>query len=585
MNMFGWNNNEQINFSVSTPSWKGNDSIASHSVKTETRATPITDASLGTDKTFGIIADIVNGSNYTTEINKEVVSYNTTNKIWETIADHYWPGANKTVNFYAYYPASITNGTITHTAGTTPTLTYTVPADATTQVDIITATANNISGSTNSSTPLTFSHIFAAVQFSIGSTGMPTGTITGITLNNILYKGAYNFNGTWTPDATSKTSFSQTVSVPTNAGASITSGILTFMMIPQTLGSDASITVTYSNGGTLTKSISGTWSAGKIYAFNISKTISATFNYTGNVQMYTIPLDGTYKIECWGAQGGCCDNGDGGKGGYTKGEILLKAGTTIYFYVGQNPSKNSLLGGWNGGGNGSSHADGNGLQTGCAGGGATDLRLVYSQDSQDFNSLKSRIMVAGGGSGTGYCAVYTLYCGIAGAGGGLNGMDGNDISQNGNLDYTASGGTQTSGGNTKNAFEYVDGDPNKSLIINSGLNKGGFGYGGTNNGYKSVLGGCAGGSGYYGGGAANRAHGGGGGGSSFISGYPGCNAIDQSSTSDRITHTGSPVHYSKYVFTNSQMIAGTASMPSPTGGTETGHTGNGYARITFVSAN
>lgn len=26
-------------------------------------------------------------------------------------------------------------------------------------------------------------------------------------------------------------------------------------------------------------------------------------------------------------------------------------------------------------------------------------------------------------------------------------------------------------------------------------------------------------------------------------------------------------------------------MPSPVGGTETGHTGNGYARITFISAN
>ena len=33
------------------------------------------------------------------------------------------------------------------------------------------------------------------------------------------------------------------------------------------------------------------------------------------------------------------------------------------------------------------------------------------------------------------------------------------------------------------------------------------------------------------------------------------------------------------------MTAGNASMPTPGGGTETGHSGNGYARITFVSAN
>ncbi len=30
------------------------------------------------------------------------------------------------------------------------------------------------------------------------------------------------------------------------------------------------------------------------------------------------------------------------------------------------------------------------------------------------------------------------------------------------------------------------------------------------------------------------------------------------------------------------MIAGNASMPSTSGGTETGHSGNGYARITLV---
>jgi hypothetical protein len=34
-----------------------------------------------------------------------------------------------------------------------------------------------------------------------------------------------------------------------------------------------------------------------------------------------------------------------------------------------------------------------------------------------------------------------------------------------------------------------------------------------------------------------------------------------------------------------QMIAGDTSMPAPSGGSETGHAGNGYARITFVSAN
>ena len=39
---------------------------------------------------------------------------------------------------------------------------------------------------------------------------------------------------------------------------------------------------------------------------------------------------------------------------------------------------------------------------------------------------------------------------------------------------------------------------------------------------------------------------------------------------------------SSYYLSNAQTIAGNTSMPSTSGGTETGHSGNGYARITLV---
>ena len=39
---------------------------------------------------------------------------------------------------------------------------------------------------------------------------------------------------------------------------------------------------------------------------------------------------------------------------------------------------------------------------------------------------------------------------------------------------------------------------------------------------------------------------------------------------------------SEYYLTDASTIAGNASMPSTSGGTETGHTGNGYARITAI---
>jgi type II secretory pathway pseudopilin PulG len=213
-------------------------------------------------------------------------------------------------------------------------------------------------------------------------------------------------------------------------------------------------------------------------------------------------------------------SGPGGKGAYTKGEIYLLAGDVLYIYVGQSLAT----------ANTTSFNGGTGTGGGTPGGGATDIRIIPGT-WDNLTSLRSRIMVAaGGGSGQ-----------PVGHGGGLTGVNGG----------IATGGTQTSGGTQEDIFT-----------------AGSFGIGGS---------GCGGGGGYYGGGGAWCARGAGGG-SSFISGYNGCNAITPDGT-----HTNQPVHYSGYVFTNTQMIAGNASMPSPTGGTETGHSGNGYARITLTN--
>jgi hypothetical protein len=107
---------------------------------------------------------------------------------------------------------------------------------------------------------------------------------------------------------------------------------------------------------------------------------------------------------------------------------------------------------------------------------------------------------------------------------------------------------------------------------------GSFGRGGAGAGNNGAAGG---GGGYYGGGGGGYTnevdHGSGGGGSSFISGYTGCNAINSTGA-----HTGQPNHYSGYIFTDMQMIDGNTQMSSPSGAIETGHSGNGYARITYL---
>lgn len=267
---------------------------------------------------------------------------------------------------------------------------------------------------------------------------------------------------------------------------------------------------------------------------------SYVYDYTGDLQMFTAPQDGVYKVELWGAQGGTINSSyPGGNGSYTVGEISLTKNEKLFVYVGEQPKSNT--GGYNGGGN---------ADVGFAGGGgSTDVRLT-SGNWKDTTSLRSRIMVAAAGSGGYY---YTKYPYAGSPGGTING-----ISKAATSTCQPLGGTQTAGGTCDDHSEV----------------SGGFGFGGNGD--------TGGGSGYYGGaGRYSTTISGavGGSGSSFISGYEGCNAVTESGTA-----SGTPTHYSGKVFTNSQMIAGNSGMPNPRGsGIITGNSGNGYARITLIS--
>ena len=314
------------------------------------------------------------------------------------------------------------------------------------------------------------------------------------------------------------------------------------------------------------------------------------FAYTGDVQAYTIPVTGTYRLELWGASGGDIGPYKGGLGGYTSGYIHLQEGQVLYFYVGGEGSQ-SAIGGWNGGGNLTAGEE----AYGATGGGSTDVRLV-SGAWNNFDSLKSRIMVAGGGGGANYRNVTSatdlvLYgSGNGGAGGCLNGDDSNCVGTSeqyqASTGYTSynqhsygTGATQTSGG-IQNEF-----DASNNLI--SQETTGSFGVITSTTHTQS-----SGGGGWYTGG--NAGHGGAGGGSSYISGHNGCRAISQGSTSTSITHqTGS--EYTDFVFNNTLMIDGDGNkwtadktdekVTMPNNGVtnvEIGNDGNGYARVTYL---
>ena len=507
----------QLEFSVMTYGW--NNSNKSSAQKVPSRATPISGSTFDTSKSFNVIADVNKGGSWSTEVNNETASYSTANNIWQTSATHYWPGSGSIVNFYAYYPTSILNK-ITHTSGSAPVLSYTVPDNAADQIDILTSAKPSVAGDSYNQTPVDFKHIFAAVQFRVGSSGLPSGTISSITISGIKNSGTYTFGNGWTLNS-GTTTFKVSPSTVINgtSGENITAGIYTLMMIPQTL-SNATITLNYDNGTTFSTTISGTWTAGNIYTYQLSKSIVYNFDYTGGVQSFTAPYSGTYKLEVWGAQG---INAFGeqtaivGKGGYSYGNIKLKAGQEQYVCVGGS--------GYNGGYNGGVNLAGNN-----PGGGATHISTTQRGELKNYELYQREVVIVAGGGGS------IERAGKGGDGGGLTGDNGN--SQENSI-CSATGGSQTSGGTSIAYPDFI----NSSTLVNGSFGEGGYGY--TPTASISQDYGASGGGGWYGGGGTSYLGAGGGG-----SGHLG-----------------------------SSLISGTTGMQNGV------RSGNGYARITFISAN
>ena len=313
--------------------------------------------------------------------------------------------------------------------------------------------------------------------------------------------------------------------------------------------SDAACTNEINTGisGTYNENLAITITDGLTIYCRLRKTTTETvinnFPYSGNEQVYDVPVGYvSFKFEVWGAQGGgrqdCGDGGYGGKGGYSIGTLNANAGvSSIYVYVGGmgscGPSSGGIArGGWNGGG-----SSWRGANAAAGGGGGSDIRI-------NGNTFHHRIIVAGGGGGGGEDSGDGV-----GYGGGLQGGDEASGHNSANPEH---GGSQTAAG-LGGAFGL-----GANTRCDGGGGGGGWYGGGTNKGTQTIptsddysdAGGGAGGSGYvYT--------------SSTASNYP----------------SGCRLNSSLYL-TNAQTIAGNTSFTAVGGGNETGHSGNGHARIT-----
>ena len=242
-----------------------------------------------------------------------------------------------------------------------------------------------------------------------------------------------------------------------------------------------------------------------IFTFCYSVIYSQTtvpFNFTGNVQTWTVPPCVTsIFVTAAGADGG---GSAGGNGAVVTGTLSVTPGQVLNIYVGGTGTCNTNSGGgWNGGGTGkAANSNANGS---CGGGGATDIRIGGT-------ALSNRVIVASGGGGMGGGTQDAA----GGAGGCATGVTGVASFGGG-----GTGGTQTSGG--------TGGNPGGSGQNGASGTLGNGAAGATDNCYNNSPGG-GGGGGLYGGGSggadcfssAPYGGGGGGGGSSLTPAGGGC---------------------------------------------------------------
>ena len=250
--------------------------------------------------------------------------------------------------------------------------------------------------------------------------------------------------------------------------------------------------------------------------------LARLFEYKGSTESFTVPVNGTYTLECWGA--------GHSQGGKSEGDYHATKNQILYICVGGKGTEGNWsvtgVGGYNGGGHGGGT---NGYYThGSGGSGATHICLQDGvlKDLKNAYENNQLLMVAGGQGGK--VGPY----GIGGYGGGIEGGKPNCLYSVTNFPVA----TQSSG----NAF---------------GLGQ--TGRTGTNNtgGYE----------------------GGGGGGGGLYGGYAPQNLGSYTN------HTGGGGSgYVNAKLVNSKTIAGNETFLSPSGVSETGHAGNGAALITWL---
>ena len=285
------------------------------------------------------------------------------------------------------------------------------------------------------------------------------------------------------------------------------------------------------------------WGILKSYSFNVDKNqvvakditsdadfyyLARLFSFKGSTESFTVPVDGTYTLECWGA-------GEN-QGGKSKGDYQAPKNQVLYICVGGKGTVGDRAkigeGGYNGGGNGGTaviNDKGQPLKRGDGGCGATHICLEDGVLRELETAYKQNrlLMVAGGQGGAQY---------PTGSGPFGGGREGGKPTNKAGKTFDAA--TQSKG------FAFGQGQTGR-------------------NGTKKTQNG-------------GEGNGGGGGGL-----YGGISPQEPGSKTNSPGGGGSG-YVNKKLLVNSETIAGNQSFLSPSGVSETGHAGHGAALISWL---
>lgn len=186
--------------------------------------------------------------------------------------------------FWAWAPESLSPSDMAANASQIS-FNYTLPdangtSDATNQKDILFAYSTKTFHRANPSdaeVTITFKHALPQLNFTVVAESIGAIDITSLKIENVASGGAFTFSKaeefTCTPSG--KATYSQNnpfdgASEGMLKGQKAFTTVDNFFMIPQTLGSEAKITVTRSNGEILSAALNETWGSGTTYNYKLA---------------------------------------------------------------------------------------------------------------------------------------------------------------------------------------------------------------------------------------------------------------------------------------------------------------------------